>query len=137
MLKCRSLCLLFLVISMLAAVCGSSFSQLKSATDTIILPGSPGGEVQDGTLIRPQGANVLKIIGFNPLVTRIRIEQSDSLVPAIGRNPNRTFCDGNPLTLGNSSFNLTGVNKVRFTVYVRGERRIAEAVRLEWETGKK
>ncbi|MDQ7826446.1 MAG: hypothetical protein RDV48_26830 [Candidatus Eremiobacteraeota bacterium] len=134
--SCRAHRFIFFAAVMLLVISGSAFSQARRATDSLILPGSPSGEVKDGVLMRPKGATILEVLSTSPLVNRIRIEQTDLSVPAIGTNPNRVFYDGDPLRMTNRRLDMAGVNKVRFTVWVRGERRIAEAVRLEWEAGR-
>lgn len=104
---------------------------VRSETDTVIVPGSPSGEVSDGNLLSAPNKRMLLRAGVSSWVTRVRIEQSDYVVPEVGRNPNQVIYDG-PGTSIPAQINLTGINSVRFTVWVSGRARVASAVRFEW-----
>lgn len=106
---------------------------VSAESDSFSVPGAPpNGAITDGVLLRPQGTNQLEIISIRPEVTRIRIEQSDFLVPATGPNTNRLFIDGVPINLVGRVIDLTNVHSVRFTVQVSGDLRVPQAVGFRW-----
>lgn len=84
--------------------------------------------------MRPEGKNKLQIVSVSPLVSRLRIEQSDYVVPLSGPNPNRVFADGDPYSFPELTFDLSGVKDIKFTVFLGAgvDRCLLQAVMLRW-----
>ena len=105
---------------------------VSTISESFNVPGAPQGEVTSGVLMRPQGKKQIQMIMIDPRVTRVRIEQADYSVPLTGPNPNQLFYDDNPLQSMQTVFDISVAGNVRFTVWVRGDERIPQAVNFRW-----